>query len=284
MANEQKRYYWLKLGDDFFNQKEIKKLRNIAGGDTFTIIYLKMLLKSMKNGGKLYYEGIEDSFVSELALDIDEDEDNVGVTVRFLIAKGILIQNTQSEYEVLTANEMMGSECESARRVRKMRAIKAMEQPLLEEGEALHCNGGVTKCNTEKEKEKEKEPPIAPKGSNSIFPGFDDFWKTYPRKAAKVAARKAWDKLKPNDDTLQAILKDIQRRRDGAWKDAEERFIPHPATYLNQRRWEDEVGANEPQHYESIWDLPMEERERMNDELNQREYEAMKAAQGGKQK
>lgn len=157
MASEQKRYYWLKLSDDFFKQKEIKKLRSIAGGDTFTIIYLKMLLRSMKDGGKLYYEGIEDDFVSELALDIDEDEDNVAITVQFLTAKGILHQNTVSEYEVLTAAEMTGSECESARRVRKMRATKALELPAGESTEALQCNGDVTTCNTEKEKEKEKE-------------------------------------------------------------------------------------------------------------------------------
>lgn len=43
-----KRYYWLKLPDGFFRQKAIKKLRKIAGGDTYTIIYLKMLLVAMK--------------------------------------------------------------------------------------------------------------------------------------------------------------------------------------------------------------------------------------------
>ena len=69
-----KRYYWLKLKDNFFNEKAIKKLRNIAGGDTYTIIYLKLLLKSMKTGGKLYFDGIEDNFCKELALDIDEDD------------------------------------------------------------------------------------------------------------------------------------------------------------------------------------------------------------------
>lgn len=48
-----KRYYWLKLPDGFFRQKAIKKLRKIAGGDTYTIIYLKMLLVAMKQDGRL---------------------------------------------------------------------------------------------------------------------------------------------------------------------------------------------------------------------------------------
>ena len=48
-----KRYFWLKLKEDFFRQKEIKKLRKIAGGDTFTIIYLKLQLLSLQDNGKL---------------------------------------------------------------------------------------------------------------------------------------------------------------------------------------------------------------------------------------
>ena len=42
----EKRYYWLKFRDDFFDSKRIKKLRKMAGGDTYTIIYLKMMLKT----------------------------------------------------------------------------------------------------------------------------------------------------------------------------------------------------------------------------------------------
>ena len=52
------RYYWLKLQEDFFDSKRIKKLRRIAGGDTYTIIYLKMQLKALKTNGVLEYTGI----------------------------------------------------------------------------------------------------------------------------------------------------------------------------------------------------------------------------------
>ena len=57
---EDKKYYWLKLKNDFFGSKEIKKLRKIAGGDTFTIIYLKMQLLSIKNGGLIKYDRTEE--------------------------------------------------------------------------------------------------------------------------------------------------------------------------------------------------------------------------------
>lgn len=129
---ENKRYYWLKLDQDFFRQKEIKKLRRIAGGDAYTIIYLKMLLRSLNDGGKLYYEGVEDDFASELAYDIDENPDNVSVTVQFLLANKILFQNTPEEYELVTAPEMVGSETDAAKRKRKERANKLQTVHLIE--------------------------------------------------------------------------------------------------------------------------------------------------------
>ena len=65
-----KRYFWLKLKEDFFRQKEIKKLRKIAGGDTFTIIYLKLQLLSLRDNGKIFFEGVEDTLFEELALEL----------------------------------------------------------------------------------------------------------------------------------------------------------------------------------------------------------------------
>ncbi len=125
-STSEKRYYWLKLPVDFFRQKEIKKLRRIPGGDTYTIIYQKMLLLSLETGGRLYYEGVEEDFASELALDIDEDVEAVKITIQFLMANNILFQNNVVEFELLTAHEMTGSETDAARRKRKSRANKLM--------------------------------------------------------------------------------------------------------------------------------------------------------------
>lgn len=63
-----KRYYWLKLKNDFFNQREIKKLRRIAGGDTFTIIYLKIQLLSIQSEGVLKFEELKKVYQSSLLL------------------------------------------------------------------------------------------------------------------------------------------------------------------------------------------------------------------------
>ncbi len=128
-----KRYYWLKLPDDFFRQKPIKKLRRIAGGDTYTIIYLKMLLVSLKNEGKLFFDGVEENFTEEIALELDEEEENVKVTVQFLMAQGLLQLIDESEYELTECSRMVGSESASAERMRRLRDKKTSQ-----------CDIGVT--------------------------------------------------------------------------------------------------------------------------------------------
>ena len=104
-----KKYYWLKLPKDWFTSRTIKRLRKIAGGDTYTIIYLKMLLMSLADDGKLYYEGIDETFEEELALDLDEEVDNVKMTVAFLIKCGLFEKNGDFEYELPEVETMVGS-------------------------------------------------------------------------------------------------------------------------------------------------------------------------------
>lgn len=74
---------------------------------------------------------------------------------------------------------------------------------------------------------------------------FARFWEAYPRKVAKAEAEKAWKKLKPDEDLLCVMLNAIDAAKQSqGWQEAGGRFIPHPATWLNQRRWEDELSPS----------------------------------------
>ncbi|MTV64464.1 phage replisome organizer N-terminal domain-containing protein, partial [Streptococcus pneumoniae] len=77
MALKNKRYFWIQLAQDFFKSKEMKLLRKIAGGDTHTIIYLKMMLISLEDGGHIYYDGLADNLAEEIALVIDENVEDI---------------------------------------------------------------------------------------------------------------------------------------------------------------------------------------------------------------
>ena len=169
-----KKYYWLKLKEDFFRQKEIKKLRKIAGGDTYTIIYLKMQLLSLQNEGVLKYEGVEENIAEQIALEIDEDVDNVQITLSFLMANKLIEEISKTDFFLVKANDCIGKEVDSAARVRAYRERKKQEEKRIEEekNKLLQCNGDVTKSNTEKEidieKEKEKDKDIDKDTINSI--------------------------------------------------------------------------------------------------------------------
>ena len=77
--------------------------------------------------------------------------------------------------------------------------------------------------------------PPTPKGE------FERFWKAYPRKVGKDAAQRAFDKLRPTAALVDDMVAAIERQcRSDAWTKDGGQFIPHPTTWLNQGRWNDE--------------------------------------------
>jgi hypothetical protein len=75
---------------------------------------------------------------------------------------------------------------------------------------------------------------------------FAEFWSLYPRKVAKQAAMKAWTKLKPNAELVAKIMAAVERQAESPqWRKDGGAFIPHPASWLHGRRWEDADGGGE---------------------------------------
>lgn len=107
-----------------------------------------------------------------------------------------------------------------------------------------------------------KDTPITPKGVDErpapvkLKPKkpddqerkFNLFWSLYPRKTNKQAAIKAWQKLKPSNDLFDKIMHALSKHcvSDG-WQRDGGQFIPHPSTWINGKRWEDELPVNLPQ-------------------------------------
>ena len=150
MTLKNKRYFWIQLTQDFFKSKEMKLLRKIAGGDTHTIIYLKMMLISLEDGGRIYYDGLADNLAEELSLVIDENIEDIKITLIFLESKGLLTKKSDRDYFLEQVPEMVGSETASARRVRKFRENKL----------ALQCNTDETKRNGDIDIDIDKEIEI----------------------------------------------------------------------------------------------------------------------------
>ena len=102
------------------------------------------------------------------------------------------------------------------------------------------------------------EPPLStPPYTPSLSPSprdvsradedrFSRFWAAYPRKVGKQAAKKSWSRLHPSEELTQAILQAVEAQKQSRqWRENDGQFIPNPATWLNQGRWEDELPKGE---------------------------------------
>jgi len=91
--------------------------------------------------------------------------------------------------------------------------------------------------------------------TNTAHTRFESFWSSYPKKKAKGDAEKAFNKIKPDDVLLKTMLDAIDAQsRSPDWKKDGGQFIPYPATWLNQKRWEDEITKEKRES----WERPVE--------------------------
>lgn len=152
---ENKKYYWLKLKEDFFEEKQIKYLRKLPDGDKLVIAYLKMQLKSLKTEGFIKYDSILPSNIEELSMILDEDINIVTLLIKALQQVGAIEILDDGSFYMIAMQDLIGKEGASAERVRKFR-----ERQKQNEIKMLQGNTNVTNCNTEIEKEKEIEKEI----------------------------------------------------------------------------------------------------------------------------
>ena len=90
-------YFWLRLDNNFFKNLAIKQLRRMSGGDTYVLIYQKMMLQSLENQGFIYFEGVLDSLAEEIAMALDENVEDVQVTIAYFQSKGLLQIGEENE-------------------------------------------------------------------------------------------------------------------------------------------------------------------------------------------
>ena len=88
-----------------------------------------------------------------------------------------------------------------------------------------------------------KKKPSAPRPpmSRGLQERFDRFWKAYPRKVGKGAAEKKFAQIRPDAELTDKMIRAVEdAKRSAQWSRDGGQYIPHPATWLNQKRWEDE--------------------------------------------
>ena len=166
--------------------------------------------------------------------------DSIRNGLKELEQNGYLVRNrVRDESGKLTSAEWTVSD-------KPMLGNPMLENPMLENPMLENRTQYNTKEYNTKEFITKDIPPISPKWKTDYSDLFNQFWTAYPKHIAKQSAVKAFEKLKPDEKLLEAMLKAIARQRESKqWEKDGGAFIPYPATWLNQHRWEDELPQGE---------------------------------------
>ena len=188
--------------------------------------------------------------------------------------------------ELVTVYEVGGKPYVQMNTWEKHQQIRAHKSkyPPIDEGNGYQLISDASKCprnpiqsNTESNPNPNTNTTSAKADMNARF---ETFWKAYPKHVNKKGAEKAFVKLNPDDGLLETMLAAVERQKQTAqWREQNGQFIPHPTTWLNGRRWEDELPAGktgikavsaqdyEQREYEDEHETPEQMLKRLNSEM-----------------
>lgn len=229
-------------------------------------IFVHLLLKA--NYADTQFEGREikrgqivtsiSSLVRETGLSTKE----VRVALDHLVRTGEMASQSFNKYRIITISKYNDYQSEGNQKGKQTASETAMryEPNAASKGQATSKHTvGVNEIDISKTASKRQASGQAnwQQYKNSIEPiedhkktpsestppdGFDQFWSAYPRHVGKAEAKKAFDKLKPDVELLGNMLDAIERQKASSqWQRDDGQYIPYPATWINKKRWEDEV-------------------------------------------
>ena len=224
---------WIKITTDMFDDEKIRLIESMPEGDAILVTWIKLLTlagKTNDNGTIYLTETIpytEDMLTTicrrplqiiRLALQTFEKLEMIA------IENGIInIVNWEKHQNIERLQQIRE---QTRTRVARFRE----KQRLLSEPVTLR-NAEVTQQNKNKNK-----------NIYMLKNGFNLFWERYPKKLAKRDAEKAFAKINPDEKLFNLILEKLELyKQSEAWLKDGGQFIPYPATWLNGRRWEDEI-------------------------------------------
>lgn len=129
--NDKKRFYWLKLKKDFFQQHQIKILKSLPNGRLYALIYLELLAESTSHDGELRYSKMLPYDIITLSAVIDEDKDNVEKAIETLINLELVEVLDDGTIFMREIERLIGSETGKAERMRDYRERKKLDNATL---------------------------------------------------------------------------------------------------------------------------------------------------------
>ena len=230
---------WIKITTDIFDDEKIRLIESLPDGDAILVVWFKLLTLAGKtnDNGQIYINykmpmTIEmlvtllnrKRTIIELALNTFEQFGMIEVEDFISIKNWSKHQNVQALDDIKAQNRLR-----QARYREKQKQLLSGEKKEKETKTVTLQSRYVTHIDKDKDKE-------------YIYAQFDKFYSLYPKKHGKQNALKSWEKLKPDDSLCQEIMTALsQQKKSEQWTKDNGKFVPYPATWLNGRRWEDEI-------------------------------------------
>lgn len=237
---------WIKITTDIFDDEKILLIESLPDSYAIITVWFKLLcLAGKQNNSGVFLMGRIPYTDKMLATIFRMKETSVTLALKTFeefgmieIVDGVITIPNWGKHQNL-------DQLESKKQyMRNYMAEYREKQKALTSGKSnCKTNGKANVSQAEEDIDKEID-----KDKEDIYP-FDEFWSAYPKKKAKEAAKKAWNKLKPDETLGKAIIQAVtESAKTKDWLKENGKYIPYPATYLNGKRWEDERIENNGQN------------------------------------
>ena len=212
-------YFWLKIDENFFKNLAIKKARKTKGGDTWVVIYQRLMLRSLETNGILYYEGALGNLEEELALMLDETVEDMSMTLSYFKSTGLIQIDDENNAEMLQVPALIEQETNWARYQRKQREKKKIDKLDNVQQLSNHCPTEIElEIDIEKEIDKEVEASTAT-STNSDFKNLIELYQTN----FGIVKPILYDDLKADLEDygleliIEAVKRAVKRQREYAY-------------------------------------------------------------------
>ena len=211
---------------------------------------IKLFQKIYETNG-YYYKWSDDEqllFSKRINVDINLINDYINSALK----RDILNKNIYDRYKVLTSHGIQKRFLEVCKRRKLIEIIKEYflidiqhnpdYKDLISKVIYVSINGENDNINIKNDgnNSQRKGKESKRKETKNINAQFDEFWKSYPRKVKKQKAKEWFEKNNPSSELFSIMLQALEKfKNSNEWKSNNGQFIPHPTSWLNQKRWED---------------------------------------------
>ena len=262
--SDNKRYYWIKLKTDFFNQETIDFMLSQKNGCEYVVLYQMLCLGSANSNGELT------SKVGEMLVPYDVEKivrdtkyfdfDTVSVALELFKRLGLIYEEKDKVLKISNFNEMVGSEVSSAKRVREFRERKKALQGNTNVTQEIEYRDKSIDIDIDNKEENNiiicSPPPKVGKTLSVYEQEFDELWKQYPKKTGKKDALRHYIVARQKNTTYEQVLKGIENYNNYIKKNKiEERYIKGGSSWFCEELWNNEYIIESSQKNNNLVDI-----------------------------